>query len=125
MELRVSAPKTTSSEHLNELVTAIHLKIFECVGTNAKNLFPSGARRKKQCFYLLVEIAFDFPITSCCLNGLVTESCSTGSGEYFQCAYLENTQNGFKSHVQGQLKMGSVTHTARKGGNSQMTERKD
>lgn len=30
----------------------------------------------------------------------------------------------FKSGVEGQLKMGSVTHTVRKGGSSQMTEGK-
>lgn len=95
------------------------------MGTNAKNLFPSGARRKKQFFYLLVEFAFDFPITSCCLNGLVTEFCSTGAKEYFQCAYLENAQNGFKSGVAEQLIMASLMHTARKGGNSQMTGRAD
>lgn len=35
--LIVSAPKTTSSKHLNELVQVIHLKIFECVGSDAKN----------------------------------------------------------------------------------------
>lgn len=54
----------------------------------------------------------------------MTESCSTGSGEYFQCAYLENAQNGFKSGAVEQLKVGFVI-TVRKGDNSQMTDRKD
>jgi len=67
----------------------------------------------KKNTYLPVEFAFDFRITSCCLNGLVTESCSTRSREYFQCAYLENAQNGFKSGVVGELKMGSAIQQER------------
>lgn len=68
-----------------------------------------GQGKKRNFFNLLVEFAFDFPNTSCCLNGLVTESCSTGDGEYFQCAYFKNAQNGFNSAVAEQLKVGSVT----------------
>lgn len=85
--------------------------------------FPLGPGEKRIFFHLLVKFAFDLPITSCCLNGLVIEFCSTGAGEYFQQVYFESAQNGFNLPAAEQLEVGSVTRIARNGGNSQMTER--